>query len=1309
MLQCRPKLLADATPLFVWFQRCSCAFLVMSLMATSLVAQEKFTQQQLDFFETKVRPLLVEHCYECHGPEASPIEGGLSLSSRKAMIAGGDTGPAIIPGQSHESLLLQSINYEGIYEMPPDTKLADEQIETIAKWIDLGAPWPAAEDVAVKKKEFKLDERKASHWAWKPVRRPRLPKVKQTDWPKNPIDHFILEKLEAEELTPAPAADRRTLIRRAYFDLVGLPPTPEQVERFVSDPSEDAFEKVVDELLESPHFGERWARHWMDLVRYAETYGHEFDYPIPYPHQYRDYLIRAINADVSYKQLIEEHIAGDLLKNPRRHPELEYNESKIGTGFWFFGEAKHAAVDSRGEEAGTFDNQIDVMSKSFLGLTVACARCHDHKFDAISTADYYALAGFLKSSRRERMVLDPNRKIEKAKSKFEPQLVKADQLASQLLERTADIDQSKLANYFEAATRLAPQKIKSRIGLTIEGETLRSDDKPSDESKSVSGVIEVQTIKPERNFRWSQDQQIWWRDGKVGETWNLEFEIPKNADKAKANLMVTFTIAPDYGAAQILVDDKSIHKRVDFYANKLATKAVDLGQLNLASGKHRLSLKLLKPHPKAIARNMLGVDQLSLKSAVGKIDADRLKRVATKCELDPAVLKRLVEQVCSDAAKKVEHPLQALRKWVDLTVQGKPVSVKELNAGSRQQFALDQRKQSFLKESVLFEDFNDALPDFWSTTGHAFPKQPAVQPSVSVAGSLFQSEGTISSGKFGGNFYGALRSPSFELKHDRIHYRIKGHNVTVRLIIDGFFMDEYNALLYRDCKKTIPSSEQFIWMTQAGDIKNYRGRRAHIEVLDHGNGYVELDEIRFSNSASPPGPLPYLAIQCLAEENTAKQVASKLAAKFKQVMTEGGQPQSEVISWVVSNDLTACFGSLAAQNAKTKNQGESFVSTRSNSVAHSGEPTSLPTSLSTLAEELKTVHRDLRKSAGQVPRPMMALGMADGHGEEEHVFVRGNHKNLGEVVERRFLSALSKRPINPKDSSGRLQLARKITAPINPLTSRVAVNRIWHHLLGRGIVASVDNFGVLGKQPTHPELLDHLASEFVRDGWSTKRMIRTIMLSKTYQMSSKLNPDAKEKDPDNLLLHRAQIKRMQGEIIRDNMLAISGRLDRTMFGQSVPVYLTPFMSGRGRPRNSGPLDGNGRRSLYIEVRRNFLSPMMLAFDTPIPFNTIGRRNQSNVPAQALILMNSPLVESQAKLWAEQLVKANEPSQQRIRSIYQSAFSRPPTDQESQVALQFLETQAKELNVPEDKIGTHVELWKDLCHVIFNVKEFIYIQ
>jgi hypothetical protein len=337
-----------------------------------------------------------------------------------------------------------------------------------------------------------------------------------------------------------------------------------------------------------------------------------------------------------------------------------------------------------------------------------------------------------------------------------------------------------------------------------------------------------------------------------------------------------------------------------------------------------------------------------------------------------------------------------------------------------------------------------------------------------------------------------------------------------------------------------------------------------------------------------------------------------------------------------------------------------------------------------------------------LPGPLPVMAMADGTGENEFVFIRGNHKTLGVEAPRRFLEAVAgaEQP-EPKQGSGRLDLARRVADPSNPLTARVIVNRLWHHHFGSGIVRSPDDFGYQGQAPTHPELLDWLAARLIEEGWSLKAMHRLMVTSATYRMASRGEARADEIDPENKLWHRYPVRRLEAEVIRDSILAMSGRLDRRMEGPGVMPHLTQHMQGRGRPGYSGPVDGDGRRSLYINVRRNFLSPLFLAFDYPIPFTTIGRRSVSNVPAQALALMNNPFVKQQAELWAKRLPLGPKVAAEKlVVTLYETAFGRRPTEEEVGAAVAFV----KEQGGTED-----VKAWTELCHVLMNVKEFIFVN
>jgi hypothetical protein len=345
--------------------------------------------------------------------------------------------------------------------------------------------------------------------------------------------------------------------------------------------------------------------------------------------------------------------------------------------------------------------------------------------------------------------------------------------------------------------------------------------------------------------------------------------------------------------------------------------------------------------------------------------------------------------------------------------------------------------------------------------------------------------------------------------------------------------------------------------------------------------------------------------------------------------------------------------------------------------------------------------------ARQIPKQsQLAPAMLEGSGFDEPLLIRGNPRTPGEAVARRPLEAFGDTSFQPGAGSGRLALAERLVAADNPLTARVMVNRVWHHLFGVGIVPTVDNFGALGQPPSHPELLDYMARRFVADGWSVKRLIRELVLTRTYQMSSA--PVAADGvDPTDALVHRMRLRRLECEAIRDAILTVSGELKREQFGPSVPIYLTVDQDGRGKPE-SGPVDGRGRRSIYLSVRRNFLSPMMLAFDFPLPSSPVGRRNVSNVPAQALILLNDPFVDEQALAWARRELTVDLSAEVRIVGLYEAAIGRPPEEAERAAAIEFLRSQAVELGRPEGWERDE-RAWADLVHVLWNSKEFLFLR
>jgi hypothetical protein len=420
------------------------------------------TEDELAFFEKRIRPLLVNHCYECHSAESKDLQGDLLVDSRPTIRRGGGSGPAVVPGNVDASLLIKAVRYaDPDMEMPPDGKLSDAEIADLVKWVEMGAPDPRT--TATKHVGKQIDVAAAREfWSLRPLVAPEVPAVRQTGWPASDIDRFVLAKLEEQNLTPAPPADKRALLRRATFDLIGLPPTPHEVLAFLQDDSPRAFENVVDRLLDSPRYGERWGRHWLDVVRYADTAGDNSDYPIPQMHRYRDWVIEAFNRDLPYDEFVRDQLAGDLRGGST---EQERQERLIATGYIANSRRFGSRVDDYPQHL-TIEDTIDNLGRAFLGMTLSCARCHDHKFDPISNRDYYALYGIFHSTRYPW----PGIELDKQQRDFIP-LVPADQLAAAekaVAERSAEQKRlnkelSKLKEQQKSGEKDGKENLKERI------------------------------------------------------------------------------------------------------------------------------------------------------------------------------------------------------------------------------------------------------------------------------------------------------------------------------------------------------------------------------------------------------------------------------------------------------------------------------------------------------------------------------------------------------------------------------------------------------------------------------------------------------------------------------------------------------------------------------------------------------------------------------------------------------------------------------------------------------------------------------
>ena len=1367
------------SPSLPFFSVSNFCLLSLLLGAVSVAAETTFDEPSIEFFEKEVRPILTARCLECHGGGDKAPKGGLRMDARAELLKGGDTGAAIVPGKPTESLLVSAINYGDVYQMPPKSKLPAKEIATLTKWVEMGAPWPKEAAAVGKVKPFDLVSRRDEHWCWQAIRDHAPPAMKDSAWPVTAVDRFILAKLEAKSLKPAPQADKLVLLRRVYFDLVGLPPSVEEIEAFLKDESPQALEHVVDRLLGSVHFGERWGRHWLDLVRYAETRGHEFEPIIPNAWQYRDYVIRALNADVPYDRLLKEHVAGDLME-PRHRPERKVegqepetaattssgsrlssldsrpiNESVLGTGFWFLGEEVHSPVDIRKDETDRIDNRLDVLSKTFLGLTVACARCHDHKFDAISQRDYYALAGFAISGSYRQVRVDTEVQHREIAERLEqlrasqrsivmgslvkeakPTLDKLDQYllaAKRLVEDGVQIEEVSSAERRDNGSPVAPptgrEETADIVFADFEGDSWGEwktegtafGDKPVRKSDNeynapLDGFLGERFVNSHRNSP-ANKNNAGGRDGLVGTLTSPKFRIDRDA--------IQFRVGggnhPTRTHISLIVEGKSVRTATGANSGQLRQEkwlVTDLrgkeAQIEIVDAErggwgHILVDQIVFSNAKVPSASPEAKTQRLVAESRQKSD-----RLATEKQVDAELLARWTVEL--DAARADQkHPLHGL-------FQGSPVAPRQeasnkdaaATAPSPTQSTLDSssrfvsRSETATLENLVVDFVNlpegrtleDGVsfglqpvpPGRFEIRGPADQKQFSVATiggwerdlfwkEIKLAGGVEADNGTLGGWQRHGRM---VRTPEFTLTKGTVWTLVRGSvrsyaAVNSHLIVVG----PLHGALLREFKHDKPNE----WHWVGHSLEGYRGHRLHLEL-------------------SP---------------------ADDAECSIAMVVQQDSQPTMPTVTWSWLNEFVKPDMPL---EARAKSYREAISGAVTN-VALDGlfsPPTETQRQTNTGWAELGNwfvQHRDLFAKDWQPPETDMkeelelakvvqweshlAPVMLEGNGVNEQLLIRGNSSTPKEPVPRRFLEAFNGRDTGNGFDSGRMRLANDMLR--SPLAARVAVNRVWHHLFGRGIVPTVDNFGVLGQPPSHPELLDHLATQFVKEGWSQKRLIKSLILSRTYQMSSKPDPTVESIDPNNVLWHRMPIKRLEGEAIRDSLLAVSGRLDRKPFGPSVAIHLTPFMQGRGRPGNSGSVDGDGRRSIYISVRRNFLSPMMLAFDTPSPFSTVGRRTISNVPAQALILMNDSLVIEQSKRWAERtLANSSQTPEQRIESMYLTAFARRPTDREKLEAWSFLVSYpGSPAEAKSDPNKAPREAWTDLCHVLFNVKEFIYVE
>ncbi len=1108
----------------------------------------------IGFFEKRIRPVLVQHCYECHSASADEVKGGLRLDSREGIRKGGETGPAVVPGKRDESLLLGALRHE-TFEMPPDRKLPDSVIDDFEQWIKRGAPDPRDRPpTAAEANELSWQSTLAARrdwWSLRPVTSPAVPTretVEQADWSDKPIDRFILRRLEKAGLAPGVEADARTLIRRLGLVLLGLPPTPADVDRFVFEHATEpnaAYETLVEDLLASPHFGERWARHWMDVVRFTETHGNEWNYEVHHAWRYRDYLIRAFNEDVPYDQLVVEHIAGDLLSPPRWNEPERFNESVIGTAFYRFGEVNHddcIGLPSIGYDLA--DNQIDTLTKAFLATTVACARCHDHKIDAVSMKDYYALLGILRSSRLVAHTIDspevnaePIRQLGKLKDTIRQQLA--------VLWREDAESVTRYLMAAGAAKRNQPDAAEQAAGL---------------DSKRLQRWVDALTVDPEKGETPLEHPLLPWMSA-----------ADALADSAGGDLAAAWKGL----AGRYLSEQQS---RTEFNQSHFSTN-VDFQQGDF--GDWSVTGQGLRGRPTG-----------SGEFCIANEGDDVVRAVLPAGAFTQVVSQRLNGTLRSPV-------LSTDRTHISLQVMGEGTSAVRLVSNNCQ---------------LNYKNYRALTSD-------------------------------------------SLQWVTFELPDRLDSLRVYAEVMTK--FDNPKFPDQLGTLGGDKKNDRIP------WEQAAADPRSYFG----------------ITRVVLHDGKAPPQPDLSHLVKLFEPHEPAPQALADIAEAYARVIrdainawAEGRATDEDArwLQWLVSQHLL------------------------SNSVDQS----------SPLAESV-AAYREIEQHGLSLPRIVPGVGdMGDGF--EQPILVRGDCERPGDAVPRRFLEVLARSDDRPiQHGSGRLALAAAIASPQNPLTARVMVNRVWHHLFGTGIVKSVDDFGRVGGRPSHPELLDYLATRFIDEGWSVKQLIREIVQSRTFRMSSRVTDAARSTDPNNRLLSHYPARRMDAESIRDSLLAASGRLDRTLYGMSVAPYREK--ANEYRRLFPGPLDGDGRRSVYIKVTLMEGDKFLTGFNFPGSKVTQGRRDVTNVPAQALALLNDPFVIQQAGVWSERLCRQDRDTKTtRIETLFRQALSRPPTESETQEFNQLIGQLADLHGVPTENVMGDRATWRDVAHVMFNLKEFTYV-
>ena len=1229
-------------------------------------------------------------------------------------------------------------------------------------------------------------------WSLRPLARAGLPPVSR-DGSAHLVDRFLDARMAAAGLEPSPEAPREVVLRRLSFVLRGLPPSPGEIEAYAADASVDAWDRVVDRMLGSPRFGERWARHWMDVVRYSDSHGSQGDPELPMAWRYRDYLIRAFNQDVPYHQFVREHVAGDLLPDPRIDPVLRLNESALGTAHFRMVELGYIPVDALDDRIKAVDNQIDVLSKAFLGLTVSCARCHDHKFDPISQRDFHAWYSILASGRPGQIVVDdPSsgtealRRIAMSKERIRAGLASAwrpavSGLAGRWLGRAhrevaIEALESDLRAAREERRRLeagplaawrgsrrsgpaagpsadlpvplarwtfeadAADEVGGMHGRVVAGAAVRDGRLrlPGGDAHLVTaplpadltamtleawvaldtldqrggGVVTVQTPDSEvfdaivfgeqTPGRWMAGSDFFRRTRDVGgpvETRRSEGWIHVAITHGADGTITVYRDGMPYGTA---------YRPGPAHRYRAGIDRVVLGRRHLGHGVAGLAgeVEEARVYDRALgaaevaASFRAGFETLPLarlREFLGPIERARHDGVRAKIDRLEARLAREREAMTTgapwgnalEAAERDET--HALHPWARL----RHLPARELSRGWEAMVAARLADQAAREASNRLGftpawDLRGPGAAGWVAGGAGRPAEPrpagdfVVEPSGDRILDGLLPAGVLSS-TLSRKQPGVLLSPRFRITTDSVSLRALGSHANARVVIEDYPIGNGGIYPARGLDR-----ETAGWMRW--DTAYRKGSLAHIEVVTSED---------FASPGFRSGSRPY------SDGRAGFAVA-------EVVFHDGPQaPRDTVWPWRglagatpprTLDDLAVNFARHARRclDRWERREADDDEVAFLDALVRAGELPSTLSGLPRLAGEVA----GLRRQEASLSVPRRAPGLHEVVGDDFPLFQRGEPSRPGPIVRRGRLSALGGGDYDTR-GSGRLELARDLSNPTRPLVARVIVNRVWHHVFGRGLVATPDNLGRLGVPPTHPELLDALARWFLDDGGSVRRLVRLLVTSQAFARSAIPGPAVAAKDPANDLGSHARIRRLDAESVRDALLAVSGELDLRMGGPGVAVYYTGKSEGGGTP---GPLDGDRRRTVYQRARRNAHHPLLEAFDAPRPATPRGARDVTNVPAQSLAMLNDPLVREMAVRWARRLVAEGAPRAERIRGMLVSALGRPPDAAEVAAFSAHLSDLARDHGVQGDGgIDAEVAVWADLAQSLFCLKEFVHVH